>query len=89
MNSQNQRDKEFINKVWQKVDTLERLQEARKRKMKMILIYLVSPIIVTVPFIINGLFDSSVVIILGIYLMSVACYFDNYLRNISNVNNYT
>lgn len=81
MNSQNHKDKEFIDKVWQKVDRLERLQEEKQRKTKMILIYLVCPIIVVIPFIITDLLDSSIVIILGIYFMSVACYFDNYRRN--------
>lgn len=85
MNSQNQSDKEFINKVWQKVDRFEKLQEERQRRIKMILIYLVCPILLTVPLIIAGLFDSSIVFILGIYLMSVACYFDNYRKNIPKV----
>ncbi|GAA0182314.1 hypothetical protein SH2C18_47150 [Clostridium sediminicola] len=80
MNSQNYKDKEFIDKVWQKVDRLEKLQEEKQRRIKMILIYLACPIIVTVFLLINGLFDSSIVFIVGIYLMSVACYFDNFIQ---------
>ncbi|SHH90830.1 hypothetical protein [Clostridium grantii] len=77
MTSQNQKDREFINSVWQKVDRLEKLQKAKERKIKMILIYLVCPLVVIIPFIILGLLDSSIVFLLGIYAMSVACYFDN------------
>ena len=43
----------------------------------MILIYLVCPLAVIIPFIILGILDSNAVILVGIYAMAVACYFDN------------
>lgn len=89
MNTGNEKDKEFINEVWKKVnyiqyekDKLEEVKEIEKltlrKKYKILICFFVS-ILAFMPILFLEDFDISIVVILSIYILGFCCYYENYL----------
>lgn len=90
----NKKDKEFIDEVWKKVNYLEyvRVKDEReiqckkvdkKRKIQLVLIFCSVLCILLIPVLITKKLDMIYVYVLGICILGFSCYYENYLKEIS------
>lgn len=90
----NEKDKEFIDEVWKKVNYLEYVRlkdereiqykkEGKKRKIKLGLIFSSVLCILLIPVLITKKFDMIYVFVLGICILGFSCYYENYVKEIS------
>lgn len=90
----NKKDKEFIDQVWKKVNYLEhvRVKDEReiqckkadkKRKIQLLLTFCSVLCILLIPVLITKKLDMIYVYVLGICILGFSCYYENYLKEIS------
>lgn len=90
----NEKDKEFIDNVRKKINYLEHVrweeEKARqykrlnmKKSIKLALIFIIVLCIILTPVLITNNFNMMHVFVLGICILGFCCYYENYLKEIS------
>ena len=90
----NEKDKEFIDNVRRKINYIEhvRYEEEKiqqykkinmKKSIKLTLVFSIILCIILIPVLITKSFDMIYVFVLGMCILGFCCYYENYLKEIS------
>ncbi|WP_026894689.1 hypothetical protein [Clostridiisalibacter paucivorans] len=86
----NEREREFIDGVWNKVryleyqrnikeDMIEDIKRLKQKRLKIIGIFILGAIIILMAGFVNKEFSMGLMSIMGIYLLGFSSYYENYL----------
>lgn len=86
----NEREREFIDGVWNKVryleyqrnieeDMMENIKRLKQKRLKIIGLFILVGIIILMAGFVNREFSMGLMSIMGIYLLGFSSYYENYL----------